>query len=180
MKYIKQIMKKKLVCLFAILFSLLPDIGFARLGDTPQELQDRIGVAKENITSKYASDLPPNTEVYKYTKNGFGVMSFFWNGKCCQEVYANRDYSDNRDYPDLSESEIQGLLKANGLCGAWTEDHTTSDRGWVSGVASVDSNNKAMPILGAFYTKHHIFMCFTVKFEQALAAKGGKNRTSDF
>ena len=151
---------------------LLPCVAFARLGDTPQQLSDRLG-AGTDITDKYAA--PPNTKIYKYTRNGIGTLSFFWYGKCCQECYMNVDRTA------FSDAEIQGFLTANSLGGTWTEDFSLSERGWKSGV-TVDANGENVPILGATYDGH-IFMCFTVKFAQAYGAalaKAGKNRIKDF
>lgn len=99
------------VCLF-------PYFAVARLGDAPDQLSKRLGVEGEQTTPSLENARLADTKVYNYRKNGLLIRVDFWKGKSCEEIYKKEDGSE------LSESEIQGLLKSNNFGQEWKSDES--------------------------------------------------------
>ena len=97
------------VLFFIIVFSFIGNQAIARIGETPKQCLKRYG---KPYSTKVFPDIK---EVWNwYLKGGFDIRIFFYDGKAGVISFSKLGTSK-----ELSENEIQTLLRANGGKRIW-------------------------------------------------------------
>jgi hypothetical protein len=149
-----------------VIVALMPWLAFARLGDTPESLAQRMGVAGSETTAGVKPALA-NSRTFVFQKDGINLVVTFWNGKSCEEIYKKSDGGE------FSDAEIQTMLKNNNFgVDDWVSDYTkgvqvSGIKHWAWGEKSDGTaSGLTPPILQAYYARGQ-FSVFTTKYRQA-------------
>ena len=98
----------KSVHLLTLIAILASTPVYARIGETYGEITKRYGRGEKQGTGRMHT-----TKGYYFIKNGFGVEVMILNGKSVMEVF------HRTEGPQISDAEIQDLLKINGENLTW-------------------------------------------------------------
>ena len=102
------------------LISIVASPAFARLGDTPQQCQER-----------YGAPLQTQAPWTYYQKSGFIIMVSFYEGKVDCIGYRKAEVNILKKSIAISDNEIEQLLKVNSGPATWKKrDVISMDREW--------------------------------------------------
>ena len=102
------------------LISIVASPAFARLGDTPQQCQERYGAPRQT-----------QAPLTYYQKSGFVIMASFYDGKV--DCIGFRKVEENiiKKSIAISDNEIEQLLKVNAGPATWKKrDVISMNREW--------------------------------------------------
>jgi hypothetical protein len=94
-----------------ILVGILPFNGWARLGETPEQCEDRYG--PPSITKKDPAGFLPGVTLSVYQKAGLAISVIFYRGSAGFVVFEKSEKNALGNMDELSVTEIEALLKAN-------------------------------------------------------------------
>lgn len=99
-----------------VLAVMLPSWSWARLGETPEQCEERYGAP---IPNKELPTVIPRASVLCYHARGFKILIVFTNGKAGQIFYQKLMENPYEEAKALSEAEINWLLEANAGGKTW-------------------------------------------------------------
>lgn len=112
-------MQNKLTNTLLAIIIFLPFVTHARLGDTFQDMKNRLGNDGTIITGPIDT-LVPDSFGYSFEKNGIKEIATFWHGKSVGENYSKTatDLSGNSE--GFSDEEIKSIVANNNCGGTWS------------------------------------------------------------
>ncbi len=108
---------------------ILPLNSWARLGETPEQCEERYGTP--NKTKKEPAGSLPGTTLARYQKAGLEITVLFYVGKAAFIVFQKPEENAYGNANELSLPEIEVLLKANGGGKKWQVIPRRSGLAWV-------------------------------------------------
>jgi hypothetical protein len=100
-----------------ILAGILPLNGWARLGETPEQCEERYG--SPSITKKEPEGFLPGVTLAVYQKAGLAISVIFYKGTAGFVFFEKSEKNALGNAKELSLPEIEALLKANGGGKKW-------------------------------------------------------------
>ena len=113
--------------LLILIASLFSSVCHARLGETFEQITNRLGVGPYFGPT---NDVVAGVVCYQFQKNGINIGVCFWSGKSVYESYSKVSVNDLNNDPgfrhppedsgtEFTQSEIQALFDKNSLGGVW-------------------------------------------------------------
>lgn len=109
---------KLLPCVLAIvLVAVLSSTGWARLGETPEQCEERYGPAL--LTKDVPKGDVPGAVYSHYNKAGLNIFATFYEGRVGEIFFEKEETNALGKAQKLSQAEIEALLAANGGGKEW-------------------------------------------------------------
>ena len=113
-------------CIIALLLCCCAS-AFARIGETIEQCNQRYGQCKQ----RYGQPDKPTEQYVDFLKAPFKIIVHFYQGKADRVTYRMIEENDLGEGADISDNEIEQLLKLNGADRQWKRRVVISmDRYW--------------------------------------------------
>jgi hypothetical protein len=164
-----------------VLVVMLPLWSWARLGETPEQCEERYGAPIPN-TDRFKNVIPretlpslhmPLAIVARYHASGLKILIVFTNGTAGQIFYQKLMDNPWTTQGDLSEAEIQTLLKANSGDKTWDDGEVNGKEMWVlsdQSAYAVYNSNRAYDAIQDSSAESKFLLVTTAEFHNTQEA----------